>query len=375
MKSPGGLGQDVTLLSLPLVRFYMASVIETLAHLHKHDIVYRNLKPENILIDQRGFIRLIGFGFAKKLPFLDDEGVLQCKSCTLCGTAEYMAPEMVLMTGHSLPVDIWALGCLFYELLTGSSPEAHYGESMKMVNGRRTFVRVHDYPARVLLAVAQAQSKGVTIPYHYQNEMDGIDGCTSLLQGLLNPIVARRTSLASVKESTAVMKNYFFSGLDWKGLRNMTIVPPYIPPPPLKSLPPQLSEESKHLVLGPTLSKVIPPTPSYKKPLDRTVDPVRSNPDPGSSEECKPSGASNGSQNGSDTGTNGISNGRSRSLSESYTYKSLLECNKKEEKRAQSVLDVDDRVRSALNMKSSDSKEDLEMSLLALDKANEFIDF
>jgi hypothetical protein len=60
-----------------------------------------------------------------------------------------------------------------------------------MVNGRRTFVRVHDYPARILLAVAQAQSKGVTIPFHYQNEMDAIDGCTSLLQGLLNPIVAR----------------------------------------------------------------------------------------------------------------------------------------------------------------------------------------
>jgi hypothetical protein len=71
--------------------------------------------------------------------------------------------------------------------------------------------------------------------------------------------LCRRTSLASVKESTAVMKNSFFSGLDWVGLRDMTIVPPYIPPPLQKSPPPQISEESKQLVLGRTLS---PPSSS-----------------------------------------------------------------------------------------------------------------
>jgi serine/threonine protein kinase len=73
-------------LSLDLVRFYIASLILALEFMHKKDIAYRNLKPENVLIDDRGYVRLVGFGFAKKYPFIDASGEHQHRSFTFCGT-------------------------------------------------------------------------------------------------------------------------------------------------------------------------------------------------------------------------------------------------------------------------------------------------
>ena len=84
-------------LSLPLIRFYMASVVTALSHLHKHCIVYRNLKPEHVMIDDKGHIKLIDFSCAKKLPYRDDHGRLQNKAFTICGVAEYLAPEVILL--------------------------------------------------------------------------------------------------------------------------------------------------------------------------------------------------------------------------------------------------------------------------------------
>jgi Protein kinase domain len=80
------LGTGEEQLVLPLVKFYAACVAAALSHLHAHNIMYRNLKPENIMIDDRGYIRLIGFGLAKKLPYHDSNGILQPKAFTICGT-------------------------------------------------------------------------------------------------------------------------------------------------------------------------------------------------------------------------------------------------------------------------------------------------
>jgi protein kinase A len=82
-------------------------------YLHDKDIAYRDLKPENIMIGDDGFLKLIDFGFAK---------VIRKRTYTICGTPEYIAPEILLNQGHGKPVDWWTLGILVYEMLAGYPP-------------------------------------------------------------------------------------------------------------------------------------------------------------------------------------------------------------------------------------------------------------
>ena len=92
------------------VRFYIAQIICALDHLHSFGIAYRDLKAENILIGEDGYLRLIDFGFATKMQRGD-------KKFDLCGTPEYLAPEMIFHRGYDKSVDYWSLGILLYELL------------------------------------------------------------------------------------------------------------------------------------------------------------------------------------------------------------------------------------------------------------------
>lgn len=87
-----------------------------LEELHKHKVVYRDLKPENIIIDKTGYIKLTDFGLSKILEKEDD------KTKTICGTPEYLAPEIIRKLGHGTEVDWWCLGCLIYEMVTGFPP-------------------------------------------------------------------------------------------------------------------------------------------------------------------------------------------------------------------------------------------------------------
>ena len=82
-------------------------------YLHSKNIIYRDLKPENILIDDEGYLKLTDFGFAK---------YCETRTYTLCGTPEYLAPEILNEKGHSFPVDWWALGILTYEMIVGFPP-------------------------------------------------------------------------------------------------------------------------------------------------------------------------------------------------------------------------------------------------------------
>ena len=123
------LGQG---LPIELVKFYISCVIYALDHIHSAGIIYRNLKPENILLDSKGQIRLIDFVFSKKLNDITstydinhstlEDLCMHQKTFTLCGTPEYFSPEMIYGSGHDRASDIWSLGVLFYELFTGYTP-------------------------------------------------------------------------------------------------------------------------------------------------------------------------------------------------------------------------------------------------------------
>lgn len=94
--------------------FYAACTGAALLHLHSLNVVYRDLKPENLVVDHRGYLKLIDFGLSKVLG----EG----RTWTLCGTPHFMAPEIVRGRGYGLPADWWALGILVYEMLVGGCP-------------------------------------------------------------------------------------------------------------------------------------------------------------------------------------------------------------------------------------------------------------
>jgi len=98
-----------------VARFYIACVVEAFAYLHQRGIVYRDLKPENLMLDVNGYLRLVDLGFAKKVPIGN-------KTWTFCGTPEYIPPEVIANTGHTLSADYWSLGILVYELLTRKTP-------------------------------------------------------------------------------------------------------------------------------------------------------------------------------------------------------------------------------------------------------------
>jgi len=127
-------------------RFYAACILESLAHLHHRHITYRDLKPENILIDALGYCVLVDLGFAK---------IVMDKTYTLCGTPEYLAPEIILSKGHDKGVDYWAFGVLIYEMLVGRSPFYSYGTDQVSLFKRIVQVKYSFPPGGVVNEVAQ----------------------------------------------------------------------------------------------------------------------------------------------------------------------------------------------------------------------------
>ena len=131
-------------------RFYAAEICLILEFLHEHQgIAYRDLKPENILIDADGHLKLVDFGFAKRIG--------RKETYTLCGTPEYLAPEVIRNNGHSTAVDWWAFGILVYEFLVGQPPfwddhtdedlPAHRGWTHQLPEWREPPGERPDFPA------------------------------------------------------------------------------------------------------------------------------------------------------------------------------------------------------------------------------------
>jgi serine/threonine protein kinase len=115
--------------------FYAGNVIEGFAYMHSQSIIYRDLKPENLVLANNGYLKITDFGFAKYVPD---------KTFTLCGTPDYLAPEIVTGQGHGLGVDWWTLGILIYEMVA-SLPPFYADKQMetyrKIVRGKVKFPR------------------------------------------------------------------------------------------------------------------------------------------------------------------------------------------------------------------------------------------
>ena len=111
-------------------KFYASCILEALSYMHRRHILYRDLKPENVLMDAQGYAFITDFGFAKY--------VLE-KTYTFCGTPLYIAPEVVLNRGHDKGADHWSLGILIFEMIAGYTP--FYEEGMDQITLFRAIVR------------------------------------------------------------------------------------------------------------------------------------------------------------------------------------------------------------------------------------------
>nr|XP_045605812.1 cAMP-dependent protein kinase catalytic subunit 3-like isoform X2 [Procambarus clarkii] len=133
--------------------FYASEIVSALEYLHSLSVVYRDLKPENLLLDRDGHLKITDFGFAKKLTD---------RTWTLCGTPEYLAPEIIQSKGHNKAVDWWALGILIYEMLAGYPPffdDNPFGIYEKILGGRVEWPRHLDTSAKDLIKKLLTQDR------------------------------------------------------------------------------------------------------------------------------------------------------------------------------------------------------------------------
>jgi len=177
--------------------FYSAQLVMALEYLHEMDIIYRDLKPENVLLDKQGYLKLTDFGLSKD--------AVQDRTYTIVGSPYYIAPEIVLKQGHSKVADWWSLGILCYEMVVGLPP--FYSDNFHM-----SYRRLLEEPLQ--------------FPRHTS------EICCDLLRGLLK--IDPRSRLGSGEDlhhsvAQDIRQHAFYKTLSWDKLLAKQLPPPYIP--------------------------------------------------------------------------------------------------------------------------------------------------
>jgi len=175
------------------VKFYCSEICTALEYLHSNGIIYRDLKPENILLNSDGHVCLTDFGISKQGLFTDE-----AKAMTFCGTAEYLAPEVLEGKGYTKAVDWWAFGVLMYEMLVGNAP--FYSPNIQQM-----YVKI--------------QTARLEFP-------ESFDAATkSLLSQLLERDPQKRLA-----DPVLIKKHEYWNNFDWEKSVQKELTPPFIPP-------------------------------------------------------------------------------------------------------------------------------------------------
>ena len=176
-------------------KFYLIELILGLEFLHKNNIIYRDLKPENILMDLDGHIKISDFGLSKILDRPND------KTFTLCGTPQYISPEILDTEGYDKTVDWWSLGIFFYEMLTGSLP-------FKIPKENQINLKIYQEP--------------IKFPQSMNPEV------INLISQLLKANPKKRLGYGE-KDAQKIKEHPYFKDVDWDKHWNREIEPPFLP--------------------------------------------------------------------------------------------------------------------------------------------------